>query len=284
MLHTSEPDELDGFLEQFKRAGNKIGLVPTMGSLHEGHLSLVKTAKDKCDKVCVSIFVNPLQFGPDEDFDKYPRGLDRDLCLLGEAGVDLVFSPTVRSIDLNSSSIFIHSPHLGKQLCGETRINFFQGVLTIVNKLFHIFEPDLAVFGKKDYQQLFLIKQMVKEFGWKIDIVSGEIVRESNGLAMSSRNQYLTDNQRDVAAKIYQALSQIKSLAKSLSKVEPFFATKFCESLASIPELQVEYAEIRDQQSLAHITEATEAPSVLLTAVKLGGVRLIDNVELLEAQ
>ncbi len=252
-------------------------LIPTMGNLHEGHLSLVRQAKTYSSQIIVSIFVNPLQFGPSEDFNTYPRTLERDLTLLKELDVSLVFAPPISEIypDL-SDQCQVQAPKIATDLCGIYRPIFFHGVVTVVAKLFNLIQPDIAIFGEKDFQQLHIIKKMVTDLCFPIEIVNGPTVRESDGLAMSSRNQYLTSEERQHATSLYHALTKIKS---RLIHGEKNYQELIVEANKQLTNnfFKMDYIEIRNQDSLQQVT-SEDKKLVILMAGWLGRTRLIDNM------
>ena len=229
-------------IKQWKKEGYKIGLVPTMGALHAGHASLIKKAKEMCDKVVVSIFVNPIQFGPNEDFDKYPRTIETDKALCEELNADLIFAPTPKEMygedyKLNNNVFtFVCPPYdLVDCLCGKSRAGHFDGVATVVTKLFNIAEPDYAFFGQKDAQQLFIIKKMVKDLNMNLEIIACPIVREEDGLALSSRNTYLSQEERTNALSISKALFEIEKLYKNgIQQVDILFDSAI--SILKLPD------------------------------------------------
>ncbi len=265
-----------------------IGFVPTMGNLHAGHIHLVNLAKQQCDYVVVSIFVNPLQFGANEDLANYPRTLEADCEKLKAAGCDIVFTPTVREmypqitqsaagIQLNQS-MTIQPPAIANDLCGASRPGHFAGVATVVAKLFNIVQPQTAFFGKKDFQQLFIIRELVKQLNYPIQIIAGETVREASGLALSSRNGYLSAAQKQEAAVLNQALQSIASAIQSQN-------TQF-ESLENAAKIRlnatgwlVDYVTVRSALTLLPASQ-TDKHLVILAAAKIGNTRLIDNIEL----
>lgn len=256
----------------------QLGLVPTMGYLHAGHLSLVERAKEECDFVAVSIFVNPLQFGPNEDFAQYPRDFEGDLSLLRGAGVDCVFSPSTEEVygDLSKPTTQVVPPRwLVDRLCGTFRPGHFEGVATIVNKLFNMVEPDIAYFGEKDYQQLLVVKQMVKDLNMNLNIQGVPIVRESDGLAMSSRNVYLSQNGRKKAVTISEVLSSVKTAIEEKRSV--IAAIEDGKERLKKTGFEVQYLEACDIETLTPVTEPVK-PVVLLCAAKIDNVRLIDNM------
>ena len=259
--------------------GAKIGLVPTMGALHEGHLSLVRIAKEKADFVVVSIFVNPIQFSPSEDFEKYPRNLERDSTLLEEAGADAVFAPNVKIIYPENFSTFVEVKGISEHLCGEFRPGHFKGVTTVVCKLFNIICPDFAVFGEKDAQQLAVIKKMIYDLNMDIKIISAPIIREKDGLAMSSRNVYLNPDERYEAATIYRSLREGKNIANSGETSRVKIVEIIRSILQSSPLIKVEYIEIVDSQSMKPVDLVKEG-ALIMIAVRIGKTRLIDNISI----
>lgn len=260
----------------------KIGLVPTMGALHAGHASLIKKAKEVCDKVVVTIFVNPIQFGPNEDFDKYPRTIDADKALCEEIGADLIFAPTPREMygedyKLNNNVFtFVCPPYdLVDCLCGKSRAGHFDGVATVVTKLFNITTPDYAFFGQKDAQQLFIIKKMVKDLNMNLEIVACPIVRENDGLAMSSRNTYLSEEERKNALTLSKAIFEIEKLYKmGIVDIEVLL-----DSAISVlhPSIELEYIEFRNFETFAKVEKVSNNTLVAIAA-KSGKTRLIDNI------
>jgi pantoate--beta-alanine ligase len=267
---------------QWKDDGNTIGFAPTMGNLHDGHMSLVRNLKKNgATKIIVSIFVNPRQFGPSEDFNQYPRTLKNDLELLEKEGVDLVFCPEMNSIYPShiSSEIIIDNPKLMNDLCGKKRPGHFNGVLLVVNKLFNIIRPDIAIFGQKDYQQFILIKNMIENLFMEVDLILSPIIRESNGLALSSRNSYLSHENKRVASEIYASLLKIKdSLYENNDDIAQSIQLEI-DSLNSIG-FEVEYLELRTLTNLEVCNKYQPGKDkyILLIASKLGNTRLIDNL------
>lgn len=262
------------------KAGHRIALVPTMGALHEGHLSLVKKAKEHADIVIVSIFVNPTQFGPSEDFAKYPRTLKKDLQLLEAMEVDYVFAPTANELYPSQFQTWTDNDGTSNQLCGASRSGHFKGVCTIVLKLFNIVRPDFAVFGKKDYQQLAVIKSMVRDLNLDVQVLGGEIIREPDGLAMSSRNTYLSDEDRNTALLLSHALNAAKELFAQGERSTMSIMNVASEVIQAHKQIELEYCEVRDQVFLQEFADTITAPCVLLIAAKVAQVRLIDNIEL----
>lgn len=256
----------------------KIALVPTMGNLHDGHLSLVNLAKQHADIVVVSIFVNPTQFGAGEDFASYPRTLDDDCQKLAKAGVALVFAPSVDEMyPIYPPNVQILSGSISKILCGQTRPTHFDGVGLVVSKLFNIVRPDVAVFGKKDYQQLAIICQLVQELNFEIDIIGGEIVRADDGLALSSRNQYLTKQERAIAPRLAQALQQLAGALQSASVADFDMMIQKTKDKLTCDGFTVDYLQVLNQQ--LQPVSCHDKNLVILTACYLGKARLLDNLE-----
>lgn len=257
----------------------KIALVPTMGNLHDGHLSLVNLAKQHADIVVVSIFVNPTQFGVGEDFASYPRTLDDDCQKLAKAGVALVFAPSVDEMyPIYPPNVQILSGSISKILCGQTRPTHFDGVGLVVSKLFNIVRPDVAVFGKKDYQQLAIIYQLVQELNFEIDIIGGEIVRADDGLALSSRNQYLTEQERAIAPRLAQVLQQLAGELKSASVADFDAMIQKTKDKLTCDGFTVDYLQVLNQQ--LQPASRHDKHLVILTACYLGKARLLDNLEI----
>ena len=257
----------------------KIALVPTMGNLHDGHLSLVALAKQHADIVVVSIFVNPTQFGAGEDFASYPRTLDDDCQKLAKAGVALVFAPSVDEMyPVYPPNVQILSGSISKILCGQTRPTHFDGVGLVVSKLFNIVRPDVAVFGKKDYQQLAIITQLVQELNFEIDIIGGEIVRADDGLALSSRNQYLTKQERAIAPRLAQVLQQLAGELKSASVADFDTMIQKTKDKLTCDGFTVDYLQVLNQQ--LQPASRHDKHLVILTACYLGKARLLDNLEI----
>ncbi|MGC9108782.1 MAG: pantoate--beta-alanine ligase [Caldimicrobium sp.] len=260
----------------FKKGGETIGFVPTMGYLHEGHLSLVRLARIKADRVVVSIFVNPLQFGPSEDYNIYPRDLERDLALLEKEGVDVVFIPDEKEMYPPDFQTYVEVTKLTQGLCGAYRPGHFRGVTTVVLKLFNIVKPDLAVFGEKDYQQLRVIQQMVKDLNLDVEIVPHPIVREESGLAMSSRNTYLSEEERHSAVALYQSLKMAERVIFEGERDAERVRTLIKDYLEKFPHNKVQYVEIVDPETLERVSEI-KGPVLIALAVFVGSTRLIDN-------
>ncbi len=278
MIRFSSAYELSIALRAPRQAGEAIALVPTMGNLHAGHLSLVDIARQRADKVVVSIFVNPMQFDQAEDLANYPRTLQADLALLGERGVDYVFTPAVSEIypEGQQSMTRVIVPGISSDLEGASRAGHFEGVATVVAKLFHIVQPSMAIFGEKDFQQLLVIRKMVEDLNFPVRIYSGPTVRAADGLALSSRNSRLTPSQRRLAPQLYRLLQRIEGLLRDGAKN---FATMEEKALALLATraFEPDYLTIRNARTLAPAT-AEDDELVVLAAVRLGDVRLIDNI------
>ena len=274
-------------LRDHLRGQNRASFVPTMGNLHEGHLSLMRLARQHGDPVVASIFVNRLQFGPNDDFDSYPRTMQADIDKLEKEGVYILFAPTERDLYPQPQEYRVDPPQqLGDILEGEFRPGFFKGVCTVVLKLLSCVQPKVAVFGKKDYQQLMIIRQMAKQFALPVDIIPGETIRAEDGLALSSRNSYLSSEERVEAPELQKVLREVRARVLDLSERNTH-ALKEIEKIA-IEMLtgrgwQPDYIAIRQQSNLATATNESlqaEEPLVILTAAKLGKTRLIDNLEI----
>ena len=272
LIHTV--DRLRGRLKDEPR----VVLVPTMGNLHAGHLALVKEARKQAGCVVASIFVNRLQFEPGSDFERYPRTLDADRDKLASAGCDVAFAPDEREVYPQPQEIVVSPPKLAEQLCGDFRPGHFQGVATVVTKLFNIVQPDAAVFGKKDYQQLHVIRALVRQLNFAIEIVGVETVRELDGLAMSSRNGYLSREQRAEAVRLGRALARVKSAIEDGDAGYDALADGAREELAA-NGWRVDYVALRAQANLAPVGPA-DRELVVLGAAWLGKTRLIDNLEI----
>jgi len=258
------------------RARGRVGLVPTMGVLHAGHASLIEASRRACDTVVVSIFVNPTQFGPNEDFDRYPRDLRADADVCERLGVDLIFAPSTREMYPRVNRTWIEVEKLSEPLCGAHRPGHFRGVATVCAKLFNIVQPDAAYFGQKDAQQAVLIRRMVADLNLPLEIIVCPIVREPDGLAISSRNRYLDAAQRREATRLYQALSAARRrFAEGVGETGTLIAT-MREVLSQSPALRVEYVEIVDAETLEPVA-SIDRPALAALAVHVGSTRLIDN-------
>ena len=274
-------------LRDHLRGQNRASFVPTMGNLHEGHLSLMRLARQHGDPVVASIFVNRLQFGPNEDFDNYPRTMQADIEKLEKEGVYILFAPTERDLYPQPQEYRVDPPQqLGDILEGEFRPGFFKGVCTVVLKLFSCVQPKVAVFGKKDYQQLMIIRQMAKQFALPVDIIPGETIRAEDGLALSSRNGYLSADERAQAPELIKALQEVRQRVLDLNAPDAIALSKIEHAaVASLAERgwQPDYMAIRQQSNLAPASNKSlqaGEPLVILTAAKLGKTRLIDNLEI----
>lgn len=257
--------------------GKRIGFVPTMGALHIGHIFLIEKAKKQTDFVVVSIFVNPTQFGPSEDFKKYPRPIKSDLAICRKAGVDVVFAPTAKQIYPQENLTWVNVEKLTEQLCGRFRPGHFRGVTTVCAKLFNIVAPDVAFFGQKDAQQAIVIKKMVADLNMPLKIVVCPTVRHSDGLAVSSRNQYLTHQQKKDATYIYKALKKSESLVKAGTKKSKTIISKMKKVLKQVTSIKIEYISIVDAETLRELEKIT-GKVLVAVAVKIGSTRLIDNI------
>jgi pantoate--beta-alanine ligase len=261
-------------------AGSTIGLVPTMGYLHDGHLSLVRCCRPRCGVMVVSIYVNPTQFGPSEDFASYPRDLERDLSLCEGEGVDIVFVPDSGEMYLPAHSTFVSEEALSLPLCGVSRPAHFRGVTTVVAKLFNIVRPDMAVFGQKDAQQVRVIRRMARDLNMGVEIVAAPTVRETDGLAMSSRNVYLDPAQRQRARCINEALKEAHVLFVGGERSVPTLLDAMRRVLEpGNPPVQIDYLDIRDDETLEPV-DTIAAPVLVALAVRIGKTRLIDNTVL----
>jgi pantoate--beta-alanine ligase len=272
--------QLQSALNAFRQNGQSIAFVPTMGNLHEGHLDLVRKAKHLCDVVVVSIFVNPLQFGPNEDLDAYPRTLAADKEKLFSEGVQVLYAPGVEEIypEGKSAQSQVHVPDLGDTLCGSSRPGHFDGVTTVVSKLFNIVQPDVALFGEKDFQQLSIVRKMTRDLCMPIEIVGVRTARDEDGLAKSSRNGFLSFDQRRIAPVLHQTLNSCREAIAcgfdNFLQLESHARMKLLEA-----GFEPDYFVIRDARTLHTVTEDTEEIAILVAA-KLGSTRLIDNVRL----
>ena len=261
-----------------KKEGKSIGFVPTMGSLHAGHLSLVDLIKEQCDVLILSIYVNPTQFGVGEDFEKYPRNLDKDLEMCESRGVNLVFAPESAEIYDTDASTFVIEESVGKGLCGNARPNHFRGVATVCAKLFNLCQPDKVALGQKDAQQVVVLKRMIRDLHFPIEVVVGPILREPDGLAMSSRNAYLEPKQRENALLIFKSLEAARKVVeeKGSNNVDRVKAEAM-NVLTSGRFLRVNYVEVVNRETMRPETEVVAGRSLLAVAVWVDQVRLIDN-------
>ncbi|MGB3729853.1 MAG: pantoate--beta-alanine ligase, partial [Thermodesulfobacteriota bacterium] len=268
--------DMQAFSNSIKKEGKIISFVPTMGALHEGHLSLMRAAKKKGNFLVVSIFVNPTQFGPNEDFNKYTRDLDGDIKKISDIGVDAVFFPDVDEIYPEGFETYVEVGELQKPLCGKFRPGHFKGVATVVLKLFNIVKPDIALFGEKDYQQLLIIKKMVRDLHLEIEIVGMPIIREKDGLALSSRNAYLSDEDRARALALSESLREIEKKYKEGNKNISDLVQLGIGILKKSSINDIDYFEIRNGSSLGSEKEA-QPGDIVAIAARIGNTRLIDN-------
>jgi pantoate--beta-alanine ligase len=269
-------DELRNIIKQEKIKGNKIGFVPTMGYLHDGHLSLIKKSKEDNDVTVCSIFVNPTQFGPGEDLDKYPRDIERDMKLLKENKCDILFYPDVKEMYPNGFYTKVTLSILTDKLCGKSRPGHFDGVATVVTKLINIVNPDSAYFGMKDYQQLLVIKRVVEDLNLDVNIVGCPIVRENDGLAMSSRNVYLTEKERESALSLSKSFKLVSQLIEKGIKNPQEIKQEVCKFIETHPFTKIDYIELVDIDTLENLNELKDK-FLLALAVFVGKARLIDN-------
>ncbi|MGO9084061.1 MAG: pantoate--beta-alanine ligase [Candidatus Sulfotelmatobacter sp.] len=259
-----------------RHSGRRLGLVPTMGALHEGHLSLVRAARASCDAVAVSIFVNPTQFGPNEDLANYPRAFERDRELLEREGVELLFAPAADEMYPGGAVTWVVVEQLSGKLDGRSRPGHFRGVTTVVAKLFHIVEPDVAFFGQKDAAQVAIIRRMVRDLNLPVEIVVCPIVREPDGLAMSSRNAYLDPLQRTQALVLHRSLMRAQELAGAGQRSAAMLAAAGREEVAAEPSVRLDYFEIVDPETLHPVGDVTQG-ALIAVAAFVGTTRLIDN-------
>ncbi|SHO50111.1 pantoate--beta-alanine ligase [Desulfopila aestuarii] len=272
-------------VDDWRRQGLKIGLVPTMGFFHEGHLALMRKAASCCDKVITSLFVNPMQFGPNEDLDAYPRNFERDRSLAEQESVDVLFCPDTTQMYGENFQTRVMVEKLSKGLCAASRPGHFDGVATVVTKLFLAAKPHVAVFGQKDFQQLAIIRQMVEDLNFDVEIIGHPIVRESDGLAMSSRNKYLNEQERKIAVCLYESICKAKQM---FGKMGDLLTSAEVENMVKShieqhPECRVDYASVVHKTTLQHVENCNEN-SMLILAVKVSNkVRLIDNSPLQES-
>lgn len=282
MISCHSIEQLREQIKSWRADNDTIAFVPTMGNLHAGHLSLVELAKQKATRVVVSIYVNPLQFSPDEDFSSYPRTLDDDLEKLQAIATDLVFLPETAMIypEGEQQSTFVEVPSLSHIIEGESRPGFFKGVATVVLKLFNMVQPDYAVFGEKDFQQLLVIRQLVKDLHLPVEVIAGPIKREADGLAMSSRNNYLNASDRDKSRLLSAALNDMRIAIEQDVAID--VAEKRCVETLDKSGFLVDYVTLRETSALAAVSKQDVAENrelVILAAAKVGKTRLIDNLK-----
>ncbi len=266
-----------GLIKSARDSGKTIGLVPTMGALHIGHISLIEAALKRCDYVVVSIFVNPTQFVPGEDFEKYPRPFKADLDICKKAGVDAVFAPSPEQMYPEENLTWVNVKKLTEPLCGQFRPGHFQGVTTVCTKLFNIVAPDIAFFGQKDAQQAIVIRRMVADLNMPLEIVVCPTVREPNGLAVSSRNKYLTEEQKRDASNIYKCLKKCREMVDAGVKDTSQIIAEMRNILQKVPSIEIEYISILDADSLGDIDQVG-GKVLAAVAVRIGSARLIDNI------
>jgi pantoate--beta-alanine ligase len=262
--------------DQLRHSGKTTAFVPTMGYLHEGHLSLLRIAKQQADDLVLSIFVNPAQFGPNEDLSSYPRSLDRDLEMAQKEGVDAVFVPTDQTLYQAGYQTYVELEKLPGHLCGLSRPVFFRGVTTVVTQLFNIVKPHVAVFGEKDFQQLAIIRQMVQDLKFDVEIVGGPIVREADGLAMSSRNAYLKEHMRPAALSLSRVLENSRKMVQNGILDAQSIIDQAAGIFLAFPEIKVDYISLCDPVTLDPV-ELVEGRTLMALAVALEKIRLIDN-------
>ena len=285
MIIAADSHALGDSLTGLRTDNTSVGFVPTMGNLHQGHLSLIEQARNAADIVVVSIFVNPMQFAAHEDLDTYPRTLEADLAALREANTDIVFTPCSSDIYPHGSEYetTIHVPRLGEALCGKDRPGHFDGVCTVVHKLFQLVKPDVAIFGEKDLQQLLIIKKMTRDMGLTIDILSCATQRAEDGLALSSRNQYLSTGERAIAPLLWQTLQNCASTLIAATQDEVTRTLKAARNTLEQAGFSVDYLDLRTLSTLEPACDTSE-DCALFVAARLGGTRLIDNIQIAASQ
>jgi pantoate--beta-alanine ligase len=264
-------------VQTIRAEGRRLALVPTMGALHEGHLSLIRAARQHADTVCVTIFVNPKQFGPNEDFDAYPRQMREDSAMLERVGVELLFAPSVEEMYPNGFVTTVHVARLTESLCGVDRPNHFDGVATVVTKLLLQAQADVAMFGEKDYQQLLVVRQLVRDLDIPSRIQGCPTWREADGLALSSRNKYLSPEQRAIAPSLRQALEDVAAHFRAGNEIAAHCA-RAAQMLRVKGFASVDYLEVRDAETLTLLPRIAHRPARIFAAARLGRVRLIDNI------
>ena len=274
----TSPREMRSAARIYQRGSTqrRIGLVPTMGALHEGHMSLIRASRSACDRTVATIFVNPLQFGPNEDFTRYPRTFDQDRLLLEKAGVDILFAPTPDEMYPTPMQTLVDVPEIGARLDGASRVGHFRGVATVVSKLFHIVQPDYAFFGQKDAAQVAVLRTMVRDLNFDLDLVVCPTVRESDGLAMSSRNRYLTEAERTDALVLSRSLRAVENAVAAGQRNIAKLRELLLQELTVSGALRIDYAEIVDPNTLESLTDLP-AQALVAVAAWVGSTRLIDN-------
>ncbi len=270
--------EMQQYSEKMRSSGCRIGVIPTMGYLHKGHLTLIRLAKEHADFIITTVFVNPTQFSPEEDFETYPRDLDRDIAMSKSAGSDVVFTPTVNDMYSADHLTYVNVEKITSLLEGKFRPAHFRGVTTVVAKFFNITKPHVAVFGQKDAQQVAVIKKMVKDLNYDVEIIVAPTVRESNGLAMSSRNVYIANGEKDEAAVLYKSLRLAESLVREGEYSTKIIKSKMTDLILTIPKITIEYISFTDESTLEDVESVSSAPVLVSLAARFGKVRLIDNI------
>ncbi|MEA3508507.1 MAG: pantoate--beta-alanine ligase [Synergistota bacterium] len=278
MQIAATPEQIRAMGARARMQGKSIGLTPTMGFLHEGHLSLVRRARDENDVCAVSIFVNPIQFGPNEDLEGYPRDMERDMALLKQEGVDFLYTPTVEAMYGPGFSVTVSENRLSLGMCGASRPGHFDGVCTVVMKLFNAVRPDRAYFGQKDFQQLQVIRKMTQDMDMQVEVVGCPIVREPDGLAMSSRNTYLSQDERQRALALSRSLFEASDLFGRGERRARAILDGAFDFLNSAQGVEPEYVDLRDAETLETVAENIAKRSVLAVAARVGPARLIDNI------
>ena len=276
MIVESSLTETRRIVRAARQQGRSVGCVPTMGALHKGHVSLIENARKDCDFIVATIFINPTQFGPNEDFTRYPRTLDADLELCRAAGADLIFTPPVSAMYAESAQTIVRVTRMAQVLEGAHRPGHFDGVSTVVTKLVNVTEPDRAYFGQKDFQQQLIIRQMVLDLDEPVEIITCPTIREADGLAMSSRNRFLSVDERQRASQLFHTLKLAESLAAESTLTPPEIAQQMTNHLKSVNGIDVQYAVIADSATLECLAERSDF-AVALVAAKVGSTRLIDN-------
>lgn len=280
MQRIDSVNEMQSHAISLRSGGCLIGLVPTMGCLHEGHLALVDSAREKADKVIVSIFVNPAQFGPNEDYERYPRAMESDLEKCRERGVDIVFTPSVEAMYPQGYSTYVEEQSRSAGLCGVSRPHHFKGVATVCAKLFNITRPDFAVFGRKDAQQCAVVSKMVADLNFPVEIVAGETVRHEDGLAVSSRNAYLTDRQRADALTLPNALKAGKALVEQGTRNVDRVVAEITHHMSGSRRVRVIYVQVVDRETMEPAREIVPGRHIACAAAWVDETRLIDNIAL----
>lgn len=273
----SRVSQMQARSQQLKRESKAIGFVPTMGALHEGHLSLMRRARAENDVLVISIFVNPTQFGPGEDYETYPRNIEQDRKLAAGVGGDIVFAPSVSEMYPDGYATYVEVERLTKELCGRSRPHHFRGVTTVVTKLFNIVRPDRAYFGQKDYQQAVVIKRMTTDLHLGPEIVVMPIIREPDGLALSSRNSYLSKEQRKAALVLYRSLKKAEDLLNRGERAAERIKDEIAQLIKQEPLVEVEYISVVDSDNLTELAEI-KGQALIALAVRIGETRLIDNI------